>query len=97
MHGAGSLRTLPVVAADQPGFEAYIARGVASRRAWLQLDQGQLAERLGWARQTVSDLERGRRRVMVADLPQLCRALECDLAELARGASREDLDALGLS
>jgi transcriptional regulator with XRE-family HTH domain len=87
---------MPDVADERPGFEAYIARGVAARRTWLQLDQGQLAERLGWARQTVSDLERGRRRVMAADLPPLCRALECDLAELARGADAADLGALGL-
>lgn len=84
------------MADDQPGFEAYLARGVAARRTWLQLDQAELAERLGWARQTVSDLERGRRRLYAADLPLLCRALECDLAELARGAGDDDLRALGL-
>lgn len=96
MHGAGQFRTVSPMADTTPGFEAYIARGVAARRTWLRLDQQELADRLGWARQTVSDLERGRRRVMAADLPPLCRALECDLAELARGAAADDLRALGL-
>lgn len=40
---------------------------------------------LGWSRPVVGDLENGRRRVTVADVIALCRALDVDLLELLRG------------
>jgi transcriptional regulator with XRE-family HTH domain len=69
-------------------------RAERNRRHWRQVD---LAERLGWSNQTVSDLETGQRAVLASDLPKLCRAFGVNLAKLADGAAPEDLAALGLS
>jgi hypothetical protein len=44
----------------------------------------------------VGDLENGRRRVTMADMIKLCRALEVDLHELLHGIDEDDLRALGL-
>lgn len=80
-----------------PTLGAIIARNIRRERAGLRLDQGQLAERMGVSRSTVSDLESGQRRITAEHLPQLCRALEVPFAKLIEGAETEDLDALGLS
>lgn len=82
--------------ADDPGLGSYIARGVRARRAWLQLSQAEVGERAGWSAQTISELELGRRKVTADDLPALCIALECDLAELVRGAPSALVRPLGL-
>jgi len=44
----------------------------------------------------VGDLENGRRRVTMAEMVKLCRALEVDLNELLRGIDDDDLRLLGL-
>lgn len=44
----------------------------------------------------VSDTESGQRRIGIADMPKLCRALGVPLADLLRGADRDDLRALGV-
>ena len=68
-------------------------RAERGRRRWLQRD---LAERLGWSRQTVGDLESGKRRVTMDDMPALCAAFDVTLARLLDGAEPEDLRRLGL-
>jgi transcriptional regulator with XRE-family HTH domain len=73
-----------------------IAANVRAERAFRRWSQQQLADRLGWSRTAVADLEGGRRRVGVDDLPLLCRAFGMTFAELASRAGPEDLDALGL-
>jgi len=67
-------------------------RGERARRGWRQID---LAEKLTWSIGMVSDTESGKRRVGLADMPNLCRAFEVPLIELLRGADPEDLSALG--
>ena len=65
-----------------------------ARRNWRQRD---LAERLGWTTDVVSDLETGRRNVWATDLPRLCEAFEISLAQLLQGAERSDMSALRLA
>ena len=77
-----------------PDLAAIVARNVRAeraRRSWRQVD---LAERLGWSIGMVSETENGKRRIGISDMPLLCRALEVPLADLLRGADREDLEAL---
>ncbi|MGW5402690.1 helix-turn-helix domain-containing protein [Streptomyces sp. NPDC003952] len=76
--------------------DALIASNVRATRARLGIQQQDLADRLGWARPTVSDLERGKRRVTVDDAANICVALEIDLAELLRGADADVFRAFGL-
>lgn len=72
---------------------AAAVRAERARRRWTQAD---LADRLGWGRSTVADLESGRRSVFADDLPVLCRAFEIPFAELVRGAEADLSEPLGL-
>jgi transcriptional regulator with XRE-family HTH domain len=83
--------------ADGPGLGAFVARGIRARRVWLNLDQAELGRRVGRSAQTVSEIERGNRRLAVDDLPAFCRALETTFAALAQGADPDDLQAVGLT
>ncbi|HST86520.1 MAG TPA: helix-turn-helix transcriptional regulator [Kineosporiaceae bacterium] len=79
-----------------PDLAAIVARNVRAeraRRSWRQVD---LADRMGWSIGMVSETENGKRRIGIADMPLLCRALEVPLADLVAGADREDLAALRL-
>lgn len=76
--------------------DALIAANVRAIRARRQERQEDLAAELGWSRPVVGDLEQGRRRVTVADVIALCRALSVDLHELLRGVDEDDLRVLGL-
>lgn len=83
---------------DQPAYDlgdvvAANVRGERGRQRWTQ---DRLARELGWSRQTVTDLEAGRRRVMVADLPQLCRAFGVGMDRFLIGADERDLEVLRL-
>ncbi|WP_132208564.1 helix-turn-helix domain-containing protein [Kribbella steppae] len=68
-------------------------RAIRARRQERQED---LAAERGWSRPVVGDLENGRRRVTVADVIALCRALDVDLRELLRGVDDDGLRVLGL-
>ena len=48
------------------------------------LSQEQLADALGWAQQSVSDLETGRRGLGVAEVPSLAAALKMEPMKLFR-------------
>ena len=79
-----------------PDLAAIVARNVRAeraRRSWRQID---LAQRMGWSIGMVSETENGKRRIGIADMPLLCRALEVPLSDLVQGADREDLEALRL-
>ncbi|WP_405070880.1 helix-turn-helix domain-containing protein [Kribbella sp. NBC_01510] len=76
--------------------DALIAGNVRAIRARRKERQADLAADLGWSPPVVGDLENGRRRVTVADMIKLCRALEVDLHELLHGIDEDDLRALGL-
>jgi transcriptional regulator with XRE-family HTH domain len=78
------MSTLSKVIADN-------VRGERSRGHRLQID---LARQLGWKQSTVSEVENGRRKVTVDELPELCRALGVPLSDLTRGADPADLQAL---
>jgi transcriptional regulator with XRE-family HTH domain len=49
-----------------------------AQRAEAELSQGQLAERLGWDRTTISDIETGAKRISVIELVQIAEALGFD-------------------
>lgn len=76
--------------------DTLIAGNVRAQRARLKLRQEDLADELGWARQSVTYLETGRRRVSISDAVVLCRALQIDLQQLLAGAELEDMQTLGL-
>jgi transcriptional regulator with XRE-family HTH domain len=79
-----------------PDLTAVVARNVRAERArhgWRQVD---LAEKLEWSMGMISDTEAGKRRVCMADMPNLCRAFEVTLMDLLKGADPDDLAALGL-
>jgi transcriptional regulator with XRE-family HTH domain len=87
-HGDVPAKTDPI--------DAVIARNVRSIRAGREERQVDLASRLGWSPSVVADLEKARRRVTMADMLKLCKALEVDQRELLRGVPEEDLRVLGL-
>jgi ribosome-binding protein aMBF1 (putative translation factor) len=94
-RGASELRTVR----DMGSLGSHIARNVAAERSRQRWDQRQLADainREGWSRSTVSNLERGVRKVAADDLPILCAAFGIKLAKLVDGAEPADLRALGL-
>jgi transcriptional regulator with XRE-family HTH domain len=72
---------------------ANAVRAERSRRRWTQAE---LAQRLGWPRTRVHDVELGRSKLELDDLAGLCRAFGVPLSELARGGDDEDLVILGL-
>jgi transcriptional regulator with XRE-family HTH domain len=76
---------------------ALVARNVRAERARRGWKQEQLADRLGWSRATVGNLESGVRRVQVDDLIPLCQAFEVPLIKLCEGLTDQELQALGLA
>ncbi|HET9658532.1 MAG TPA: helix-turn-helix transcriptional regulator [Kineosporiaceae bacterium] len=79
-----------------PSIGDVVAANVRAERARMRITQRQLAERLGWSVGTLADLEAGRRRPAVDDLPRLCEALGVNLVDLFSRADVEDLRRLGL-
>lgn len=73
-----------------------LTRNLRAERTRADLTQPELAERLGWTRDMVSKMERGRRVVGAHELPSLCRALGCTVADLLRDASPADRAAFGV-
>jgi transcriptional regulator with XRE-family HTH domain len=73
-----------------------VAAAVRAERARLRLTQAALAERLGWSTNTVADLETGRRRAQVDDLPIICEVLGIPLRTLVDRADDVDKRRLGL-
>jgi transcriptional regulator with XRE-family HTH domain len=84
------------VPAKPDPIDTLIAANVRAIRARRQERQADLAADLGWSPPVVGDLENGRRRVTMADMVKLCRALDVDLQELLRGLDPEDMRRLGL-
>jgi transcriptional regulator with XRE-family HTH domain len=72
-----------------------IQRAIRAERARVGLTQSELAKRLGWSRQVITNIENGDRSIGVHELPALCKALGVTLNELSRDADPEDRAALG--
>jgi transcriptional regulator with XRE-family HTH domain len=70
---------------------------VRAARARRRLRQEDLADELGSSRQTVSNVEAGTCRVILADAIALCEALHIELRELLQGAPATAFEALGIS
>lgn len=79
-----------------PSIGDVVSANVRAERARLRLTQRQLAERLEWSVGTLADLEAGRRRPAVDDLPRLCEALDVALVDLLNRADPQDLRRLRL-
>jgi transcriptional regulator with XRE-family HTH domain len=79
-----------------PTLGDHFAAAVRAERARRRLTQAQLAERIGWSVSTLADLEAGRRRVGLDDVPKVCAALDVPMSELVRSADPAELRALGL-
>lgn len=79
-----------------PSIGDVVVANVRAERARVRMTQRQLAERLGWSVGTLADLEAGRRRPAVDDLPRLCAALNVTLVDLLARADPDDLRRLGL-
>jgi len=79
-----------------PDLGAVVANNVRAERARLGWRQRELAERTGWSTDVVSDIETGKRRIGMEDIPVLCRALGVPLARLLVGADTDDLQVMGL-
>jgi transcriptional regulator with XRE-family HTH domain len=79
--------------ADVGDIVAANVRAERSRRRWTQ---DQLAELLGWSRPTVSAVEAGKRKLLVAELPDLCRVFDVPLSRLLIGAQQDDVAVLRL-
>ena len=61
-----------------------VIAAVASARKDRDLTQAELAERLGWSREILSNIEQGRRAVTVSDLILIGRALNIEPETLFR-------------
>jgi DNA-binding XRE family transcriptional regulator len=61
---------------------------VSSSRKDMDLTQEELAERMGWSREVLSNIEQGRRAVSVSDLILIARALDLDPETLFRRVLR---------
>lgn len=79
-----------------PDLGDVVAAAVRAERSRLHLSQQALADRLGWPRSAIGDIETGRRRIAVADLPGLCEALGVGFADLLVRAEPTDLARLRL-
>lgn len=79
-----------------PSLGDLIANNVRGERSRARLRQADVAERLGWAVSSYSDLENGRRKLALEDVPAVCEALGVALQDLLRGADEADLRRMGL-
>lgn len=61
---------------------------VSSSRKDMDLTQEELASRMGWSREVLSNIEQGRRAVTVSDLILIARALNIDPETLFRRVLR---------
>jgi transcriptional regulator with XRE-family HTH domain len=78
-------------------FSVIVGRSVRSARVARDLSQEQVAARMralgftGWLRQTVGQVERGRRRLIVDEVLALSFAVETSIAELIMPAADEEV------
>jgi transcriptional regulator with XRE-family HTH domain len=77
-------------------FRRALAGGIRAERARLGITQEELGRRIGRAKQTVSEIEAGTASLAAEDLPDVCRALGCTLAELLDRADPADRGVLGV-
>jgi transcriptional regulator with XRE-family HTH domain len=74
----------------------FLAREIRAERARAGLSQTDLAERLGMSPSSISAMERGIRKLLAEELPDLCRALDVDLLTFLTRADAADREAMGL-
>ena len=81
---------------DMPTLGDVLAANIRAERARRRWRQEDLADLLGWPRSSVSDLESGKRRIVVDDLVPLCQAFDVTFAKLLDGADEAELRTIGL-
>lgn len=97
--GAGVADGAPVPVSKPSSADAFayaLRRGIRAERSRAGMTQGELAERMGWARPTTSAIETGQRSVLAHELPGICDALGVTLAKLVQDAPEEERRKLGL-
>lgn len=72
-------------------FYSEFGRLVRSHRNRLKLTQGQLAERIGLSRTSITNIEQGRQKILLHQLYQLADALQINPSTLLPSVSLEDL------
>lgn len=91
------LTELPLMVSSMSAATAYaLRRGIAAERARLGLSQRQLADRLGWSRSRLANIETGITQITAGELPEICAALGVTLGKLVLDAPEEERRALGL-
>jgi DNA-binding XRE family transcriptional regulator len=82
LFGPGSGRA----PAGGPDVQASIRAAIRRRRRTLGLTQQDAADRLGLHRVTLTRIERGPRRIRLAELARICDKFNCDIGELIQDA-----------
>jgi transcriptional regulator with XRE-family HTH domain len=75
---------------------AALLKAIRAERARAGLTQSELAERLGWHRNTIAKIEAGDRQLAAHELVDLCQALAVPLTTLLVQADPRDRQILGL-
>lgn len=75
---------------------AALLKAIRAERARAELTQAQLAERLGWHRNTIAKIEAGDRQLAAHELVDVCQALGVPLTTLLVEADPKDRRILGL-
>ncbi len=78
------LGTIERQLAEQDNWDRVAAVVVTATRCQMQLTQLELADRLGWTRNTLVNLTSGRRRMRVSDLIRIAQALDVQPETLLR-------------
>lgn len=69
---------------------ATLNRAIRAERGRLGMSQEELADRLGWSRQTITKIENGDRQIAAHELAELCGALDVGLMDLLVRADPRD-------
>lgn len=71
---------------EADSFYEMLGRSIRSRRDALGLTQQDLAQRLNLSRTSVTNIERGRQRLLIDQFCMVAQILKCDYEELLAGA-----------
>jgi transcriptional regulator with XRE-family HTH domain len=75
---------------------AALLKAIRAERARAGLTQSELAERLGWHRNTIAKIEAGDRQLAAHELVDVCQVLQVPLTTLLVQADPRDREILGI-
>ena len=79
-----SKKTVTRIEIQRDHLDRVVIATVSSARKDVDVTQAELAERMAWSREIVSNIEQGRREVSVSDLILIAKVLEVDPETLIR-------------